>query len=62
MPFLIIITIILSYFPQTRPIAIILSSNGRLAVPEERTLDVSVPLHPENLLAGAGSEPDRADA
>lgn len=61
-PFLIIITIILSYFPQTRPIAIILSSNGRLAVPEERTLDVSVPLHPENLLAGASNESDRADA
>ncbi len=32
-PFLIIIAIILSYFPQTRPIAIILSSNGKLVVP-----------------------------
>jgi len=35
-PFLIIITIILSYFPQTRPIAIILSSNGKLAVPKQQ--------------------------
>jgi len=33
-PFLIIIAIILSYFPQTRPIAIILSSNGKLVVPK----------------------------
>ena len=37
-PFLIIITIVLSYFPQTRPIAIILSSDGRLRVPMENTL------------------------
>lgn len=57
-PFLIIITIILSYFPQTRPIAIILSSNGRLAVPEDRTLNVSVPLHPENLLMGGPGHRD----
>ncbi len=34
-PFLIILTIILSHFPQTRPIAIILSSDGRLRVPED---------------------------
>jgi hypothetical protein len=32
-PFLIIITIILSYFPQTRALAIILSSDGKLRVP-----------------------------
>ncbi|HAD71610.1 MAG TPA: AI-2E family transporter, partial [Gammaproteobacteria bacterium] len=32
-PFLIIVTIILSHFPQTRPMAIILSSDGRLRVP-----------------------------
>lgn len=37
-PFLIIITIVLSYFPATRPIAIMLSSNGKLAVPKDRTL------------------------
>jgi len=29
-PFLIILTIILSHFPQTRPIAIMLSSDGKL--------------------------------
>lgn len=34
-PFLIIITIILSYFPQTRPIAIMLSRDGRLVVPKQ---------------------------
>jgi len=31
-PFLIIITIILSHFPQTRPIAVMLSSDGKLRV------------------------------
>lgn len=34
-PFLIILTIILSHFPRTRPIAIILSSDGKLRVPED---------------------------
>lgn len=38
-PFLIIIIIILSHFPHTRPIAIILSSDGRLRVPLEKTLE-----------------------
>ena len=38
-PFLIIVTIILSHFPQTRPIAIILSSDGRLRVPIDKTID-----------------------
>ena len=38
-PFLIIITIILSHFPHTRPIAIILSSDGRLRVPLDKTLE-----------------------
>lgn len=37
-PFLIIVTIILSHFPQTRPIAIILSSDGRLRVPIDKTI------------------------
>ncbi len=32
-PFLIIVTIILSHFPQTRAIAIILSSDGKLQIP-----------------------------
>lgn len=36
-PFLIIVTIILSHFPQTRPIAIMLSADGRLRVPVEKT-------------------------
>jgi AI-2 transport protein TqsA len=38
-PFLIILTIILSHFPRTRPIAIILSSDGRLRVPEDAVFD-----------------------
>ena len=38
-PFLIILTIILSHFPKTRPIAIILSSDGRLRVPETAVFD-----------------------
>lgn len=37
-PFLIIITIVLSHFPQTRPIAIILSSDGHLRTPLDPTL------------------------
>jgi len=46
-PFLIILTIILSHFPQTRPIAIILSSDGRLRVPEDGTV--------EQFMAGSSS-------
>lgn len=45
-PFLIIITIVLSYFPQTRPIAIILSSDGKLVVPRQQAygnFDFSAP-------------------
>ena len=38
-PFLIILTIILSYFPQTRAIAIILSSDGKLRAPPEEMVD-----------------------
>jgi len=38
-PFLIILTIILSYFPQTRAIAIILSSDGKLRAPPEEMID-----------------------
>ncbi len=38
-PFLIILTIILSHFPRTRPVAIILSSDGRLRVPEDAVFD-----------------------
>lgn len=38
-PFLIILTIILSHFPGTRSIAIILSSDGRLRVPEDAVFE-----------------------
>lgn len=38
-PFLIIFTIIMSHFPRTRPIAIILSSDGDLRVPLEEALE-----------------------
>jgi AI-2 transport protein TqsA len=38
-PFLIIITIILSHFPQTRYIAVILSSDGKLRVPVDELVD-----------------------
>lgn len=38
-PFLIIFTIIMSHFPKTRPIAIILSSDGDLRVPLEDALE-----------------------
>lgn len=38
-PFLIIFTIIMSHFPRTRPIAIILSSDGDLRVPLEDALE-----------------------
>ena len=37
-PLLIIITIVLSHFPQTRRIAIMLSSDGRLRVPLDKTI------------------------
>ena len=38
-PFLIIFTIIMSHFPKTRPIAVILSSDGDLRVPLEEALE-----------------------
>ncbi|ALO45911.1 AI-2E family transporter [Pseudohongiella spirulinae] len=34
-PFLIITTIVLSHFPKTRPVAILLSSNGQVDLPED---------------------------
>jgi AI-2 transport protein TqsA len=37
-PFLIIVAIVLSHFPQTRSIAIMLSSDGNLRVPEDKTI------------------------
>jgi len=56
-PFLIILTIILSHFPKTRAIAIILSSDGRLRVPEDAVFErFSFGGDNERLLAN-----DRAD-
>lgn len=46
-PILIIVTIILSYFPATRPIAIMLSTDGRLAVPTERAIATAAALPQE---------------
>ncbi len=37
-PFLIIVAIVLSHFPQTRRVAIMLSSDGNLRVPEEKII------------------------
>ncbi len=54
-PFLIIITIILSYFPQTRPIAIILSRDGKLVVPKQEAFG-NFSLNPDNKLLEAGQK------
>jgi predicted PurR-regulated permease PerM len=54
-PFLIIITIILSYFPQTRPIAIILSRDGKLVVPKQEAFG-NFSLNPDNRLLEAGQK------
>jgi predicted PurR-regulated permease PerM len=51
-PLLIIVTIILSHFPKTRPIAIILSSDGRLRVPVEKTFQGFQFAPPESPLLG----------
>ena len=37
-PFLLIVAIVLSHFPQTRPVAIMLSSDGNLRVPKEKII------------------------
>ena len=44
-PFLIIVAIVLSHFPQTRSVAIMLSSDGNLRVPEDKTIN-NVSLNP----------------
>ncbi|MCI5105262.1 MAG: AI-2E family transporter [Pseudomonadales bacterium] len=54
-PFLIIITIILSYFPQTRPIAIILSRDGKLVVPKQEAFG-NFSLNPDSKLLEAGQK------
>ena len=55
-PFLIIVTIILSHFPYTRPIAIILSSDGRLRVPVDKTFGPFALNPSENSLLTADEE------
>ena len=59
-PFLIIITIILSHFPQTRPIAVLLSSDGRLRVPIDKTIAPFV-LNPaaSSLLSSGEDKPEQ---
>ena len=44
-PFLIIVAIVLSHFPQTRSVAIMLSSDGNLRVPEDKTIN-NISLNP----------------
>jgi predicted PurR-regulated permease PerM len=64
-PFLIIIAIVLSYFPQTRPIAIFLSSDGKLVVPKQQAFG-NFNLAQDAGLLESRSDPDtspsRADA
>lgn len=61
-PFLIIIAIILSYFPATRPIAIMLSSDGRLVVPRQEAYG-NFSLSPsDSTLLESGLDPDRKEA
>ena len=50
-PFLIIFTIIMSHFPRTRPIAIVLSSDGDLRVPLEEALETF------SFTSGSGNAP-----
>jgi len=58
-PFLIIITIILSHFPQTRPIAIILSSDGRLRVPADETVENFIFKPTSSALLSTDAESDK---
>lgn len=64
-PFLIILTIILSHFPQTRAIAIMLSADGRLQVPIEQAvgaLDLSSMSKRTALSSGSDSANAETDA
>ena len=60
-PFLIIVTIILSHFPQTRPIAIMLSADGRLRVPVENTFSSFNLGHADKLLPSDTARPTARD-
>ncbi|MEQ8955793.1 MAG: AI-2E family transporter [Gammaproteobacteria bacterium] len=59
-PFLISFTISLSHFPQTRPIAIMLSSDGDLRVPEDEVETFSF-TNPDTILLGSGTENETDD-
>lgn len=58
-PLLIIVAIVLSYFPRTRPLAIILSSDGRLRVPAEKAVDPFALRDPGVLLGDGREGPER---
>ncbi|MCY4265705.1 MAG: AI-2E family transporter [Gammaproteobacteria bacterium] len=60
-PFLIIVTIILSHFPQTRPFAIMLSADGKLRVPVEKTFTGFHFGQMENLLPPGSEHPIEKD-
>lgn len=55
-PFLIIITIILSHFPSTRAIAIMLSSDGKLRVPLDPDMNPFAFSMPDTTLLGSGED------
>jgi AI-2 transport protein TqsA len=52
-PFLIILTIVLSHFPNTRAIAIMLSSDGKLRVPLDASLETYSFSPPKSTLIGS---------
>ena len=66
LPLIIAITIILSHFPKTRPIAIILSSDGHLRVPLDKSLEgfsFSAAMNPAaKYRLGTGKPRDGADS
>lgn len=57
-PFLIIITIVLSHFPSTRAIAIMLSSDGKLRVPLDPEMNSFSFAMPDTSLLGSGKDED----
>jgi AI-2 transport protein TqsA len=57
-PFLIILTIVLSHFPNTRAIAIMLSSDGKLRVPLDASLETFSFSAPKSTLIGSQDSKD----
>ncbi len=57
-PFLIILTIVLSHFPNTRAIAIMLSSDGKLRVPLDASLETFSFSPPKSTLIGSQESND----